>query len=671
MMNDVMPIIVNEPEELEEPEPEVASMVPDVRPSVPLPSVLSNNSPRPFHHIIPKKPVLVQMPKKPVQPMVQVPKKQNLIQMPSLLSNPVSPIIVDEPEVAEVSSEISSMEPAAAGGLGLLGALRNRKQEIVATKPSKPVVQLEFVEGEDCVEVPGAASVQSHWYNGGNEQITAKILVSIPVPSPAPADGSILINFNGATTDIQVWEAEPSIFTENRKSHLFKPNNPVALSQVAGGTFNFDFIATIAAEEAEVDVYLCRNLAARDVVPDYPDYEAEPDAPIIPEVNPDEIVLDYSLGVKNQLPDHFASLMPNRPKVPGVVSRRPGSIPSLQSVSTSHQTSHKTSARCQGDLGRPVKAPKQTDATNFTAAPDQELEIFPYDLNELIHKSILFYEAQRAGELPESNRIPWRGDSVMRDGCDVGVDLSKGWFDAGDYVKFTFPAAFTTTMLAWSLIDGKVGYIAAGEYENGLDQVRWGLEYLIKCHYSPTGLVVMVGDPHQDHGVWGRPEDIRMSRKTFVVTEQNGGTEPAAEAAAALAAGAVAFAEVDPEFSAECLVHAKQLLKFADQKRRSYHESVPKVKDFYKSWNGYEDELCWATAWMYKASQEAAYLRYLPTIMFVCLFIYLFRLAMYYYDKFNCGKVEESFDWDKKQVLSLGCPIISSLSRAATRPYRI
>ena len=62
-------------------------------------------------------------------------------------------------------------------------------------------------------------------------------------------------------------------------------------------------------------------------------------------------------------------------------------------------------------------------------------------------------------------------------------------------------------------------------------------------------------------------------------------------------------------FSAECLVHAKQLLKFADQKRRSYHESVPKVKDFYKSWNGYEDELCWATAWVYKASQEAAYLR--------------------------------------------------------------
>lgn len=52
-----------------------------------------------------------------------------------------------------------------------------------------------------------------------------------------------------------------------------------------------------------------------------------------------------------------------------------------------------------------------------------------YNYNEVLHKSILFYEAQRAGRLPKNNRIPWRGHSALKDGCDIGVDLSGGWFD--------------------------------------------------------------------------------------------------------------------------------------------------------------------------------------------------------------------------------------------------
>lgn len=53
-----------------------------------------------------------------------------------------------------------------------------------------------------------------------------------------------------------------------------------------------------------------------------------------------------------------------------------------------------------------------------------------YDYVEVLQKSILFYEAQRSGDLDEStNRIPWRGDSMLKDGQDVGVDLTGGWYD--------------------------------------------------------------------------------------------------------------------------------------------------------------------------------------------------------------------------------------------------
>ena len=85
---------------------------------------------------------------------------------------------------------------------------------------------------------------------------------------------------------------------------------------------------------------------------------------------------------------------------------------------------------------------------------------YKYDLYEVLHKSILFYESQRSGVIQsESNRIPWRLDSFVKDGCDAGTDLSRGWFDAGDYVKFNFPQAFSVTYLAWGMIEFEKGYL--------------------------------------------------------------------------------------------------------------------------------------------------------------------------------------------------------------------
>ena len=35
--------------------------------------------------------------------------------------------------------------------------------------------------------------------------------------------------------------------------------------------------------------------------------------------------------------------------------------------------------------------------------------------------------------------MTFRGDAHINDGCDVGADLTGGWYDAGDMVKFMFP----------------------------------------------------------------------------------------------------------------------------------------------------------------------------------------------------------------------------------------
>ena len=77
----------------------------------------------------------------------------------------------------------------------------------------------------------------------------------------------------------------------------------------------------------------------------------------------------------------------------------------------------------------------------------------------------------------------------------MNVDLSGGFYDAGDHVKFNFPASFAISVMNWGLIDFKSGYETAGEYQNGKRISRWGLDYFIKCHTSPTELYAQVGLP--------------------------------------------------------------------------------------------------------------------------------------------------------------------------------
>ena len=112
--------------------------------------------------------------------------------------------------------------------------------------------------------------------------------------------------------------------------------------------------------------------------------------------------------------------------------------------------------------------------------------------------SLLFYEANRSGDLDEAiNRIPWRGDSGLDDGNDgiyfgdasasnlqagLRLDLTGGYHDAGDHVKFGLPLASTLSSLAWGGLAFSEGYAIAGQTDELLDTVRWGTDYLLKAH---------------------------------------------------------------------------------------------------------------------------------------------------------------------------------------------
>ena len=47
-----------------------------------------------------------------------------------------------------------------------------------------------------------------------------------------------------------------------------------------------------------------------------------------------------------------------------------------------------------------------------------------------------------------------------------------GYYDAGDYVKFGFPLAFSLTLLSWGGLEFTAGYEDAGVMEDLEDAVR-------------------------------------------------------------------------------------------------------------------------------------------------------------------------------------------------------
>lgn len=161
--------------------------------------------------------------------------------------------------------------------------------------------------------------------------------------------------------------------------------------------------------------------------------------------------------------------------------------------------------------------------------------ILAADYGLALSKGLLFLEAQRSGKLPADNKIPWRGDCCLTDGRDAGLDLSRAYFDSGDAVVFGLPFAFTTTMMAFGLVE--YGDLYADEHERALSAVRWGADWLLRAHSSPNRLFVQVGDAEKDHACWMRPEDLTMPRPSFKVDETNPGSEPAAEAAASSGSG--------------------------------------------------------------------------------------------------------------------------------------
>ncbi|KAG8690787.1 hypothetical protein FRC11_009142 [Ceratobasidium sp. 423] len=239
----------------------------------------------------------------------------------------------------------------------------------------------------------------------------------------------------------------------------------------------------------------------------------------------------------------------------------------------------------------------------------------------LLGNLLYFYEAQRSGKLPSTNRVSWRNSSGLDDGSDIGKDLTGGYYDAGDYIKCTYPMSFVLTSLCWGAIEFGTGYDDAKQTPYLDDMLRWGLDWLIKAHPDSGSLVVQIGDGDIDNNYWGDDQNFPSPRKSYVINGTHPGTDAAASASAAFSTCSILYSGskstfansapaslADTKYAATLQTHATQLFSLAANSTfTTFISTLPAIKDVYPS-SGYIDDLILSAVTLGAATNQSTYI---------------------------------------------------------------
>jgi len=196
---------------------------------------------------------------------------------------------------------------------------------------------------------------------------------------------------------------------------------------------------------------------------------------------------------------------------------------------------------------------------------------YPFKINRNIYNNVvdslmLFFKEQRCGptepilhktcHLSDASRLV--GDTEH----PGGVDVTGGWHDASDYIKFLSTTAYATYMLIFSYDFDKSKFSFDNDKDGVPDvlaEAKVGLDWLLRCNYSKYKLVTQVQDL-RDHDVGFRmPENdtLRYDRPAFSGLGKNQIGIYAAVLALASRVWSEKFNNYD--FAKQCLTAAENL----------------------------------------------------------------------------------------------------------------
>jgi hypothetical protein len=203
------------------------------------------------------------------------------------------------------------------------------------------------------------------------------------------------------------------------------------------------------------------------------------------------------------------------------------------------------------------------------------------------------------------------------------IDVSGGWFDAGDYLKFVETASYVTAIMLTGVRDYPA-QMGAGTPSDFSAEARFGLDWLLKMWDPKTKTLYVqigIGDGNEsatgDHDIWRLPEADDQSnaspgtaeyfikhRPVFSAGPPGSKISPnlAGRLAAAFALGYQVFKDSDSAYAKRLLQAAREIYDLADTSPSALVSVFP--REFYPE-DQWRDDMEWGGVELYRASHEA------------------------------------------------------------------
>lgn len=186
------------------------------------------------------------------------------------------------------------------------------------------------------------------------------------------------------------------------------------------------------------------------------------------------------------------------------------------------------------------------------------------------------------------------------------ANLVGGWYDAGDYLKFTLTNAYTTYLLLRSYEANPSAFdfknLSTSKYNDILDEAKWGLDYLEKCLVSDSVFIIQVGDS-RDHelGVRLPADDTNPYRFAYSSLSR----PQLAYCSAAFALASTIYGKTDSLLGNKYLQKAEQLFALSlKHKKCFWYQKDHEI--FYADKSAY-DNMMLASAELYRATGNLEY----------------------------------------------------------------
>lgn len=227
-----------------------------------------------------------------------------------------------------------------------------------------------------------------------------------------------------------------------------------------------------------------------------------------------------------------------------------------------------------------------------------------------------FYGFQRAGDKAIDTRNPFYKTSPFPHSQDnhQGKDLSGGWYDAGDFVKFGLPFGYSvyTLLKGYDVFPKAYDDLDSWDYKGAKDgipdvlgEAKLATDYLLKAVISDAMVVTDVGNGAQDHQQLNESGYANSQRTSPRGATTNTGADVAGLYAASLALMSKLYKPHDSAYAALCLAKAKEAFKFGllNQKLSQQQGAAS-----YYSTKTFVDKMACGAVELYRATGQADYL---------------------------------------------------------------